>query len=124
MAVWEVVGNPVMDYGEEVWGTRNPTTLERARRHLGRSLIGAPSSTNGEVIMGELGWIPIKARWDAVRLTYWYRLCKGRNELANWVYTKTKKLTVGLIWAVYTKRGLENLGFAKVLGQGVSRGSQ
>ena len=30
--VWEVIGEPVMNYGAEVWGTRHPKTLEKTRR--------------------------------------------------------------------------------------------
>ena len=89
--VWDSIGEPAMQYGAEVWGTRVPKILEKLRKELGRALINAPASTNCEVIQGELGWRPIKANWDIARLMYWHRLCWGRNTLAKWVFKERKK---------------------------------
>ena len=52
-------------------------------------MLGVGSKTTSEAVRGEVGWLPLKARRDILRLKFWGKLVNSKE---------------GLSWEVYLSR--------------------
>ena len=60
--------------------------------------------TANEVVLGELGWWPMKARRDMIRLRYWRKLLKMSIErLPKVIYEWEREMDDVKVWIVYKK---------------------
>jgi len=117
--LWQTLVRPVVEYGSEIWGDCECKEIDKLQLEMGRRILKCHFTTAREVIRGELGWWPMKARRDEMRLRFWarlehmeddripsmiYRTSKDRleQELEN-----VKELTDS--WCVYTRTLLEEL---------------
>ena len=44
------------------------------QRKMGKRITGLTMKTANDVVLGELGWVPLKARRDMLRLRYWRKI--------------------------------------------------
>ena len=74
MQLYKALVLPVLEYGSEVWGNCEWEEAELLQRAVARRILGAKQSTSIPFLMGELGWWPLAARRDLLRLKFWWRL--------------------------------------------------
>ena len=67
---WKILVRPLVEYDSEIWGVETWREAETLQRNMGRRILGLKRSTNNEVVYGELGWWPLRARRDLLRLRY------------------------------------------------------
>ena len=65
---------PVLEYGAEIWGNCEWEEAEKLQRAVARRILGAKQGTSNAFLMGELGWWPLSARRDLLRLRFWWKL--------------------------------------------------
>ena len=53
---------------------------ERLQRMAGRMALGVANKVANEVVRGELGWWTVRARREYLRIVYWGKLMRMRNE--------------------------------------------
>ena len=109
--VWKTLVRPIVDYGAEIWGDERWEDLDKLQRDMGKRILGLKGSTNNEVVLGELGWWPMKARRDMLRLRYWRKLIvMDKERLPKRVYEWELKRKTRNCWTAYTKKILLELG--------------
>ena len=59
--LWEVLVRPILEYAAEVWGRGVWEAAEKLQREVGKLILGAPTRTANEVVLGDLGWWELKA---------------------------------------------------------------
>ena len=69
--MWKTLVRPVLEYGAEVWGGDDWEEAEVVQRQMGKRILNVSDYTANEVVMGELGWLSLKARRDMLRLFFW-----------------------------------------------------
>ena len=72
--VWESIVRSVMEYGSEVWGDVAWEQGELIQREVGRKILRVNSFAPNEGVMGDLGWVPMKARRDKARIFQWIKI--------------------------------------------------
>jgi len=77
--VYKALVLPVLEYGAEVWGNCEWEDAELLQRSVARRILGAKQSTSIAFLMGELGWWPLSARRDLLRLRFWWKLVNMQN---------------------------------------------
>jgi hypothetical protein len=65
---------PVLEYGGEIWGNCEWEEAEKLQRAVARRILGAKQGTSNAFLTGELGWWPLSARRDMLRLRFWWKL--------------------------------------------------
>ena len=75
--LWEVLVRPILEYASEVWGEDPWEEAEKLQREIGRLILGVPTQTPNEMVLGDLGWWELKARRNKARL----KLLKKLSEL-------------------------------------------
>ena len=65
---------PVLEYGAEIWGNCTWEEAEKLQRSAARRILGAKQGTSNAFLVGELGWWPLSARRDMLRLRFWWKL--------------------------------------------------
>ena len=75
--LWEVLVRPILEYAGEVWGEGPWEEAEKLQREIGRLILGVPTQTPNEMVLGDLGWWELKARREKARL----KLLKKLSEL-------------------------------------------
>jgi hypothetical protein len=70
--LWEVLVMPVLEYGAEL-ESGHWDEAERLQRMAGRLILGVGNSVADEVVLGELGWAPVRSRFEIKRLKYWWK---------------------------------------------------
>ena len=62
--VWNALVRPVLEYGAVIWGDVKWEEAEAVQREMGKMILRCSSKMANEVVLGELGWWPLKARRD------------------------------------------------------------
>ena len=65
--MWKTLVRPVLEYGAEVWGGEDWEEAEVLQRQMGKRILNVSDYTANEVVMGQLGWLSLKARRDILR---------------------------------------------------------
>ena len=71
IGLWKALIRPVLEYGAEIWGESNWKEAETLQRTMAKRILGMNEKTSNEAVLGDLGWWPLKARRDMIRLRYW-----------------------------------------------------
>ena len=74
---------PYLEYGAEVWGDFEWEEAEVLQRMIGRRILKLNKTVANEVVMGELSWLPLKARRMMLRLFFWLKILGMRD--SRWV---------------------------------------
>ena len=117
--LWGGLVGPVVEYASEidsgVW-----EEVEVMQRMAGRMCLGVGKSVPNAVVMGDLGWWPMRARREYLRLAYWGKLARGEvSGVVRGVYWEgRRRMGQGMAgkgeWCVETKRLLCGLGLGEV----------
>jgi hypothetical protein len=106
----------------EIWGDKEWVEAERVQIQIAKRIMRAFQSTTDEAVLGDIGWMPLKAIWDIQRLVYWGKLIRSPFEsIQKKVYLwERKELEKQLgegkpietidIWCAYTLQLLRELG--------------
>jgi hypothetical protein len=117
--LWETLVRPVLEYGSEVDSGRWEEA-EVLQRKAGRRCLGVGNNVANEVVMGDLGWWSMRARREYLRLVYWGKVVKEKEDgMVGGVYREgRKRIEEGRArkgeWCVETKRLLEKIGLGEV----------
>ena len=78
---------------------------------MAKRILGMKERASNEAVLGDLGWWPLKARRDMIRLRYWHKLLSMDNtRLPRLVYEwELKNEDRNNCWAKYTKKLLLDL---------------
>lgn len=74
--IWKQLIRPVLEYGAEIWGDVEWEEAEKLQREMARRILRCSSSTAKEVVLGELGWMTIKARRMKLMVKYWGKIVR------------------------------------------------
>ena len=107
--LWEVLVRPILEYASEVWGRAHGKSGEAAEE-IGRLILGVPTQTPNEMVLGDLGWWELKARRDKARL----KLLKKLSELDEGEYARDLVNDKLSIWRVYSDKILHSLKLSKI----------
>jgi hypothetical protein len=102
--IWEALVRPILEYGAEVWGEDKWEEAEKLQREMGRRILKCSETTANEVVLGELGWWPLEARRDLLRLKYWRKLIKVWMR-ADWRKRYTRIAETNIYKETTTKHG-------------------
>jgi len=108
--LWEVLVRPILEYAGEVWGEGPWEEAEKLQREIGRLILGVPTQTPTEMVMGDLGWWDLKARRDKARL----KLLKKLSELDDEEYAKELVNDKLSTWREYSESILNSLKVSKL----------
>jgi hypothetical protein len=117
--LWEVLVMPVLEYGAEL-ESGNWDEAERLQRMAGRIALGVGNSVADEVVLGELGWSTVRARFEMKRLKYWWKLVDegGRGRLGQAYHEGRNRVQEGQAkqeeWCWQTRKVLLELGMGEV----------
>jgi hypothetical protein len=101
--LWEVLVRPILEYAAEVWGDGGWEAAEKLQRKVGKLILGAPTRTANEVVLGDLGWWELKARRDKARLKLYKKLFSRR-----WgEYTRMLVDDIHGVWRQYSDELLQ-----------------
>ena len=53
---------------------------EKLQREVGKLILGAPTRTANEVVLGDLGWWELKARRDKARLKFFKKIKNRKHD--------------------------------------------
>ena len=108
--VWKALVRPILEYGAEIWGENEWKEAEIIQNKMGKRILGLAPKTTNEVVIGELGWWPLKARRDMIRLRYWRKLLNMGNErLPKLIYKWEIESGNKNSWIDYTKKLIQEL---------------
>ena len=84
---------PVLEYGAVIWGDVKWEEAEAVQREMGKMILRCSSKLANEVVLGELGWWPLKARRDLLRLKSWGKIVSrmSSSRLVKHVYVESRK---------------------------------
>ena len=74
-AVTPPIPKKIQEDGDEKW-----EEAEIIQRKMRKRITGLRTTTANEVVLGELGWLPMKTRRDILRLRYWYKILKMKSD--------------------------------------------
>lgn len=91
--LWERVAIPGILYGREVGGINmvNLGKLEAIQIAVGRSVLGVGRRVAGEVVLWELGWLPIKDRVEVMRMKFYERMGRIRGDRCSKVIFEARR---------------------------------
>ena len=72
--VWNTCIKPQLEYAAAVWGDYVWEDAERLQRRMARNLLCCPQRTSVDKMYAELGWLPMRAARDRMRLSWWRTL--------------------------------------------------
>ena len=113
---------PILLYGSDVWGYKYRDSIEIIQRKYCKMLLGVSSSTQNDMVMGELGRLPLYTKYIPRCIKFWLNITASRSRYTKSCYDFLKRLDdVGkTTWASYIKYLLCSYGFGDVLlSQGV-----
>ena len=125
MELFDKLITPIMNYGSEVWGFIQGTSLERVHLQFCKQLLGVKKSTQNDFVYGELGRTTLITKRYLIIVKYWFKiLTSPDNKYINLVYRmmlNDLELRQNIVnWASLVKHLLLSLGFYEVwLAQGV-----
>ena len=112
--LFDVMILPILCYGSEIWGYQYYDTLERVQRKWCRKLLGVPSHTTNEAVLGECGRLPIYFHTLKRCIRFWVKLLEmSRDRLPKHAYLMLCNLdSLGrYTWASTIKNILFSHGF-------------
>jgi hypothetical protein len=76
--LWDALVLPVIDYGAEVWKAvaSRAEKMEVLRRKGAKAMLGCARSAANDFVLSEIGWWPLSALRDQLRLRFLWRLEK------------------------------------------------
>ena len=76
-----------------IWGDVKWEEAEAVQREMGKMILRCSSKMANEVVLGELGWWPLKARRDLLRLKFWGKIVSrmSSSRLVKHVYVESRK---------------------------------
>lgn len=113
---------PILLYGSEVWGCEYRDEVELVHRKFCRILLGVSSRTPNDIVLGELGVIPLYAQYTLRCIKFWLKIVMSQGYI-NSSYNMLKLLDENgkRNWVSYVKNILISNGFGYVwLAQGVN----
>ena len=121
--VWNALVRPALEYGAVVWGDVKWEEAEAVQREMGKMILRCSSKMANEVVLGELGWWPLKARRDLLRLKFWGKIVShmSSSRLVKQVYTYSRaryEAGESSRWCKYTHALLTELDMADKWQQG------
>lgn len=74
--LWNIYCRPIMLFGAEVIHPANSwiEKLSVIQRQYGRRILALNRHCNGEVVYGELGWLPMQYEFHIAKIRFWVRL--------------------------------------------------
>ena len=107
---------PILLYGSEVWGYEYRDSIEKVQRKYCKLLLGIASSTPNDVVLGELGRLPLYTQYMPRCIKFWLKVIRSRNRYTKSCYDIIKRLDdIGKItWASHVKIILFSNGFGHV----------
>ena len=111
IGLWKALVRPVLEYGAEIWGESSWKESEILQRTMAKRILGMSEKATNEAVLGDLGWWPLKARRDMIRLRYWQTLLNMREgRLPRLIYEGQKEQADHEhSWTAYTKKLLMEL---------------
>ena len=74
ITAWNSLVRPILEFSTEVCERSLWDEAERVQLEMGKRILKVSRSTPSDVVRGELGWWPLKARRDFALLRWWGRL--------------------------------------------------
>jgi hypothetical protein len=87
--LYNAIVRPITDYGADVWIAPDAlaASLEAVLNWAARTILGLHPQTPAVAALGELGWLPSRARWDELKLRRFHRFEAMNDEwLAKRIY--------------------------------------
>ena len=113
--VWKALVSPILEYGAEIWGDKKWKDGAQIQKKMGKRILQLKKTTADEVVLGELGWWPLKARRDMLRLRYWRKILNMTEErLPKITYEWQRESGNESSWVKYTEKILEELGMQEL----------
>ncbi|HEY9760502.1 MAG TPA: hypothetical protein V6C97_35410 [Oculatellaceae cyanobacterium] len=72
--LWQTAVRPPLEYGAEVRGDEKWKEAERVQTAVAKRILQCSRYTADDAALGELGWRPLRARRDELRLRFFMRL--------------------------------------------------
>ena len=89
--MWTSLVRSIIEYGCEVWADNTYNDFEKLQLTMGKKLLRCSSRTNQEVVRGELGWERQKARFDELRLRFWGRILRMKEDrIVRQIYNESR----------------------------------
>ena len=67
---------PILLYGSEIWGYEYRYSIKIVQRNYCKMLLGVSSSTQNDVVMGELG-LPLYTRYIHRCISFWLNITES-----------------------------------------------
>ena len=111
VGLWKALVLPILEYAAEIWGENEWKEAEILQRTVAKRILGMKERAANEAVLGDLGWWPLKARRDMIRLRYWQNLLNMKNKrLPKLIYDWEKENEENEnSWIAYTKKLLREL---------------
>jgi ribonuclease HI/endonuclease/exonuclease/phosphatase family metal-dependent hydrolase len=115
-----------MEYAAEIWGglpKKKWQAAEKVQVEMGKLILHCPTRTNNECVNGELGWWPIHARHQMLRMRWWGRIMtmsesRWPNIVYHWarrIYEESCDSGQPLVnWASHTHRVMQETGLERI----------
>jgi hypothetical protein len=113
---------PILLYGSEVWGCEYREEIEIVQRKYCKLLLGVASSTSNDVVLGEVGRLPLYSMYVVKCIKFWFKLVRAEHCYIKSSYDVLKKLDDAgkHTWVSQVKNTLVTNGFGDVwIAQGV-----
>ena len=92
IGLWKALVLPILEYAAEIWGDRKWEEAEILQRTIAKRILGVYKRTSNEAVLGDLGWWPLKARRDMIRLRYLQNLLNmNKKRLPKQIYEWEKE---------------------------------
>ena len=111
VSIWKALVRPVLEYAAEIWGEKDWEEAEILQRTMAKRILGMKMRAPNEAVLGDLGWWPLKARRDMIRLRYWQKILNmDEKRLPRLVYDWEKEnIDTNKSWITYTKQLISEL---------------
>ena len=116
VGIWKALIRPVLEYAAEIWGEKKWEEAEILQRKMAKRILGLPEKTTNEAVLGDLGWWPLKARRDMIRLRYLQKILNMKQDrLPKMIYEWERQMDERKdSWLAYTKKLLIDLDLEEV----------
>ena len=111
---------PYLEYGAEVWGDLEDDwpEAEELQRKIARRILRVSKRTSNEVVLGELGWMTLKARRRMLQLFFWAKILEmPRTRWVKRVYQEARRRLQThpnrVNWCSSTRDALDELGLGE-----------
>jgi hypothetical protein len=126
--VWMSLVRSIIEYGCEIWGDKQFPELDKLQVTMGKRILRCGSRMSDVVVRGELGWERQKARNDEMRLRYWAKIVRMREDrLVKIIYqtsrdrlereeaqkAKDPSVQISSTWCTYTRNLMHKLNLTE-----------